>query len=63
MTLGWTNPTGSPTITVLLRHGDTRLAPEHRFSGLSDLPLSADGTRQARAAACRAAAGARRPGP
>lgn len=59
MTLGWTNPTAPPTITVLLRHGDTRLSPEHRFSGLSDLPLSADGTRQARAAASRLAAGAR----
>ena len=39
MTLGWTNPITPPTITVLLRHGDTRLSPEHRFSGLSDLPL------------------------
>ena len=44
---------------MLLRHGDVRLSPEHRLSGLSDLPLSADGTRQARAAACRRAAGAR----
>jgi ribonuclease H / adenosylcobalamin/alpha-ribazole phosphatase len=59
MTLGWNNPTEVPTITVLLRHGDTRLSPEHRFSGLCDLPLSADGTRQARAAAGRLAAGAR----
>jgi probable phosphoglycerate mutase len=59
MTLGWTNPSTQPTITVLLRHGDTRLSPEHRFSGLCDLPLSADGTRQAKAAACRLAAGAR----
>ena len=59
MSLGWTSPVAPPTITVLLRHGDTRLSPEHRFSGLSDLPLSADGARQARAAACRLAAGAR----
>jgi probable phosphoglycerate mutase len=59
MTLGWTSPSAQPTITVLLRHGDTRLSPEHRFSGLCDLPLSADGTRQAKAAACRLAAGAR----
>ena len=59
MTLGWNNPTAQPTITVLLRHGDTRLSPEHRLSGLRDLPLSADGTRQAKAAACRLAAGAR----
>ena len=59
MTLGWNNPTTQPTMTVLLRHGDTRMSPEHRFSGLCDLPLSADGSRQARAAACRLAAGAR----
>src|ERR1700761_9512703 len=58
MTLGWDNPTVDPTTTVLLRHGDTRLSPEHRFSGLRDLPLSANGTRQARAAACRLARGA-----
>ena len=58
MTLGWDNPTADPTITVLLRHGDTQLSPEHRFSGLRDLPLSANGIRQARAAACRLATGA-----
>jgi ribonuclease H / adenosylcobalamin/alpha-ribazole phosphatase len=58
MTLGWDNPTAPPTTTILLRHGDTRLSPEHRFSGLRDVPLSANGARQARAAACRLAAGA-----
>ena len=58
MTLGWDNPTTAPTTTVLLRHGDTKLSPEHRFSGLRDVPLSASGTRQAQAAACRLAAGA-----
>ena len=58
MTLGWDNPTADPTTTVLLRHGDTQLSPEHRFSGLSDLPLSANGTRQAKAAAGRLASGA-----
>jgi len=57
MTLGWDNPAAVPTTTVLLRHGDTDLSPEHRFSGLRDLPLSASGARQARAAACRLAAG------
>jgi ribonuclease H / adenosylcobalamin/alpha-ribazole phosphatase len=57
MTLGWDNPTTEPTTTILLRHGDTRLSPEHRFSGQNDVPLSASGTRQARAAACRLAAG------
>ena len=58
MTLGWDNPTADPTTTILLRHGDTRLSPEHRFTGRRDLPLSASGTRQARAAASRLAAGA-----
>src|ERR1700683_2342230 len=58
MTLGWDNPTADPTTTILLRHGDTQLSPEHRFSGQSDLPLSANGTRQAQAAARRLAAGA-----
>ncbi len=58
MTLGWDNPTADPTTTILLRHGDTQLSPEHRFSGLRDLPLSANGTRQAKAAACRLATGA-----
>lgn len=57
MTLGWDNPTAESTITVLLRHGDTRLSPEHRFSGLRDIPLSANGTRQAKAAASRLATG------
>jgi ribonuclease H / adenosylcobalamin/alpha-ribazole phosphatase len=55
-TLGWDNPTAVPTTTILLRHGDTQLSPEHRFSGKRDLPLSADGTRQAQAAAYRLAA-------
>jgi broad specificity phosphatase PhoE len=57
MTLGWDNPTTDPTTTILLRHGDTRLSPEHRFSGQRDLPLSASGTRQAKAAARHLAAG------
>ena len=58
MTLGWDNPTADATTTVLLRHGDTQLSPEHRFCGLRDLPLSANGTRQAKAAAGRLAGGA-----
>jgi ribonuclease H / adenosylcobalamin/alpha-ribazole phosphatase len=58
MTLGWDNPTADPTTTVLLRHGDTQLSPEHRFCGLRDLPLSATGARQAKAAAGRLASGA-----
>jgi ribonuclease H / adenosylcobalamin/alpha-ribazole phosphatase len=56
-TLGWSNPQEAATLTILLRHGDTRLSPEHRFSGLSDEPLSADGARQVSAAAHRLASG------
>jgi broad specificity phosphatase PhoE len=59
MTAGWDTPAADPTTMILLRHGDTRVSPEHRFSGRRDLPLSAAGTRQARAAAGRLAAGAR----
>jgi ribonuclease H / adenosylcobalamin/alpha-ribazole phosphatase len=58
MTLGWDNPTAHATTTVLLRHGDTQLSPEHRFCGRFDLPLSANGARQAKAAAGRLAGGA-----
>jgi probable phosphoglycerate mutase len=58
-TLGWSNPPEAATVTVLLRHGDTRLSPEHRFSGLCDEPLSLDGARQADAAARRLASGPR----
>ena len=58
-TLGWTNAEATATVTILLRHGDTRLSPEHRFSGLSDEPLSADGARQVSSAAHRLASGAR----
>jgi len=58
MTLGWDNPTADATTTVLLRHGDTQLSPEHRFCGRFDLPLSANGARQAKAAAGRLASGA-----
>jgi ribonuclease H / adenosylcobalamin/alpha-ribazole phosphatase len=56
VTLGWSEPEELPTITVLLRHGDTRLSPEHRMSGQRDVPLSADGARQAKAAAGKLAA-------
>jgi ribonuclease H / adenosylcobalamin/alpha-ribazole phosphatase len=55
--LGWSDPQDTATVTILLRHGDTRLSPEHRFSGLSDEPLSPDGARQVSAAAHRLACG------
>ncbi len=52
-TPGWMAPAGPPTTTVLLRHGDTPLSPEKRFSGVGDATLSRTGAAQARAAARR----------
>ncbi|GAA2837309.1 bifunctional RNase H/acid phosphatase [Kitasatospora sp. CM 4170] len=59
---GWAAPAdlGTPTTFVLLRHGETPLTPEKRFSGSggSDPALSEKGRWQAeRAAAALAAAG------
>ncbi|WP_063829187.1 bifunctional RNase H/acid phosphatase [Streptomyces sp. AA1529] len=50
---GWGPDLGTPTTFVLLRHGETPLTPEKRFSGSggSDPELSAVGRRQAAAAA------------
>lgn len=48
---GWTAPTGEPTRTILLRHGQTVHSIERRFSGRNDLPLTATGQAQAKAAA------------
>ena len=50
---GWGPDLGAPTTFVLLRHGETPLTPEKRFSGSggSDPALSDAGRRQARAAA------------
>ena len=46
---GWGRPSGAPTTTVLLRHGQTVLSIESRFSGLgSDPELTAEGREQAR---------------
>ncbi|QIP83131.1 hypothetical protein GLX30_02455 [Streptomyces sp. Tu 2975] len=49
---------GTPTTLVLLRHGETSLTPQKRFSGSggSDPPLSETGRRQARATATLLAA-------
>jgi probable phosphoglycerate mutase len=44
---------GRPTTLVLLRHGETPWSPERRFAGSSDIPLTQEGTRQAKAAAER----------
>lgn len=50
---GWMAPASPPTTTVLLRHGDTPLSAEKRFSGLGEAALTPEGARQARAAALR----------
>jgi broad specificity phosphatase PhoE/ribonuclease HI len=51
---GWMpRPTLRPTSLILLRHGETPLSVDKRFSGLGDPPLTADGTAQAEAAAAR----------
>ncbi|UNZ19533.1 bifunctional RNase H/acid phosphatase [Streptomyces sp. 891-h] len=51
--VGWGPDLGTPTTFVLLRHGETPLTPEKRFSGSggSDPELSAVGRRQAAAVA------------
>ncbi|TJZ55524.1 bifunctional RNase H/acid phosphatase [Streptomyces piniterrae] len=57
--LGWGPPDlGAPATFVLLRHGETALTPEKRFSGSGggDPELSAAGRRQAEATAAALAA-------
>lgn len=50
---GWMAPPAPPTTTVLLRHGQTKLSVERRFSGAVDAPLTDVGRAQAVAAADR----------
>ncbi|MEV4438452.1 bifunctional RNase H/acid phosphatase [Streptomyces sp. NPDC049577] len=58
--VGWAAPAdlGTPTTFVLLRHGETALTPEKRFSGSggTDPELSPAGRRQAEAVAAALAA-------
>lgn len=54
---GWRPATARPTTTLLLRHGQTPLSIERRFAGRGDIPLTATGAAQARAAAARLAQG------
>lgn len=49
----WTGATGTPTRLLLLRHGQTTLSVERRYSGHGDPPLTELGVRQAKAAALR----------
>jgi ribonuclease H / adenosylcobalamin/alpha-ribazole phosphatase len=50
---GWGRPRGTPVRAFLLRHGETPLSPEGRFSGRGDPELTDKGTAQAHAAAVR----------
>jgi len=49
----WTGATGAPTRFLLLRHGQTELSGERRYSGRGDVPLTEAGLQQAKAAATR----------
>ncbi len=48
---GWTGATGAPTRLLLLRHGQTELSVQRRYSGRGNPPLTELGRRQANAAA------------
>src|SRR5579875_3800624 len=53
---GWGSPQERPTVTLLLRHGQTPLSAERRFAGLGDIELTETGVRQAKLAGERLAA-------
>ena len=48
---GWTGAAGAPTRLLLLRHGQTELSVQRRYSGRGNPPLTELGRRQANAAA------------
>lgn len=52
---GWSAPRGPATLATVLRHGETPLSIEKRFSGRGDAALTERGTAQAEAAAARLA--------
>jgi broad specificity phosphatase PhoE/ribonuclease HI len=52
---GWMDPSAPPTTTLLLRHGQTVLSIEKRFSGVGGQELTEVGLAQAAAAAARLA--------
>jgi ribonuclease H / adenosylcobalamin/alpha-ribazole phosphatase len=51
----WTPAQGEPTVTLLLRHGQTPMSVQKRYAGLSDVPLTEVGVQQATAAGKRLA--------
>jgi probable phosphoglycerate mutase len=52
---GWSAPAGPATIAAILRHGETPLSVEKRFSGRGEAALTDRGAAQAEAAAMRLA--------
>jgi ribonuclease H / adenosylcobalamin/alpha-ribazole phosphatase len=48
---GWILSSSPPTVTLLLRHGETPLSIERRYAGIGDIPLTERGIAQAKAAA------------
>ena len=52
---GWSEEQSPPTIMLLLRHGQTPLSAERRFSGRGDAELTDAGVEQARSLAARVA--------
>jgi broad specificity phosphatase PhoE/ribonuclease HI len=55
---GWQDAPAPPTTTILLRHGQTPLSIDKRFSGKGDAALTEVGLAQAAAAAARLASSA-----
>jgi len=51
----WIPSQGEPTVTLLLRHGQTPMSVQKRYAGTSDVPLTDTGVGQAAAAAKRLA--------
>ncbi|HYB46547.1 MAG TPA: histidine phosphatase family protein [Streptosporangiaceae bacterium] len=51
----WMPARGEPTVTLLLRHGQTSMSVQKRYAGRSDVPLTDLGVQQAVAAAKRLA--------
>ncbi|WP_189160089.1 bifunctional RNase H/acid phosphatase [Lentzea pudingi] len=49
----WSGAMGEPTRVILLRHGQTRLSVDRRYSGRGDHPLTELGLEQAEKAAAR----------
>ena len=51
----WRPAEGEPTVTLLLRHGQTPMSVQKRYAGRSDVPLTDAGVQQAAASAKRLA--------